>query len=143
MSEPTLDTLKDQLSLAAESHALDGELTFKPMFGGVCGYVGGRVFASLSDIGLALKLPPEAQAELLSEDGAKRLQYEPDAPPNKQYIVVPPPMQADLAALAPWLGRSVEYVLAQPAPKPRASKPKSKESRASELSRPQEEKENR
>ena len=143
MSEPTLDTLKDQLSLAAESHALDGELTFKPMFGGVCGYVGGRVFASLSDIGLALKLPPEAQAELLSEDGAKRLQYEPDAPPSKQYIVVPPPMQADLAALAPWLGRSVEYVLAQPAPKPRASKSKSKESRASELSRPQEEKENR
>ena len=143
MSEPTLDTLKDQLSLAAESHTLDGELTFKPMFGGVCGYVGGRVFASLSDIGLALKLPPEAQAELLSEDGAKRLQYEPDAPPSKQYIVVPPPMQADLAALAPWLGRSVEYVLAQPAPKPRASKSKSKESRASELSRPQEEKENR
>ena len=128
MSEPTLDTMQDQLSQAAEAHALDGDLTFKPMFGGVCAYVGGRVFASLSDIGLALKLPPGAQAEMLAEDGAKRLQYEPDAPPSKQYIVVPPPMQVDPAVLSGWLGRSVEYVLALPAPKPRASKPKRKES---------------
>ena len=126
MTEPTLDTLQNQLSLAAEAHALDRELTFKPLFGGVCAYVGGRVFASLSNIGLALKLPPEAQAELLTLDGAKRLQYEPDVPPSKQYIVVPPPMQADPAALALWLGRSVEYILAQPSPKPRASKPKRK-----------------
>ena len=126
MNEPFLDEMQDRLSQAAEVHTLDGELTFKPMFGGVCAYVGGRVFASLSNIGLALKLPPEAQAELLSEEGAKRLQYEPDAPPSKQYIVVPPPMQEDTAALAAWLARSVEYVLAQPAPKPKASKPKRK-----------------
>ena len=126
MSEHSLDTLQNQLSQAAEAHALDGELTFKPMFGGVCAYIGGRVFASLSDIGLALKLPPEAQAELLALDGAKRLQYAPDAPPSKQYIVAPPSMQSDPAVLSPWLARSVEYVLAQPAPKPRANKPKHK-----------------
>ena len=124
MSEPSLDEMQDQLSQAAEAHTLDGELTFKPMFGGVCAYVGGRVFASLSNVGLALKLPPEAQAELLAEAGAKRLQYEPDAPPSKQYIVVPPPTQADTSALAAWLARSVEYVLAQPAPKPKTSKRK-------------------
>lgn len=130
MSEPALDEMQDRLSRAAEAHALDRELTFKPMFGGVCAYVGGRVFASLSNVGLALKLPPEAQAELLLEEGAKRLQYEPDAPPSKQYVVVPPPMQTDPAALAVWLARSVEYVLAQPAPKPRASKSKHKTTEA-------------
>ncbi len=130
MSEPSLDEMQDRLSQAAEAHALDGRLTFRPMFGGVCAYVGGRVFASLSNIGLALKLPPEAQAELLSEEGAKRLQYEPDAPPSKQYVVVPPPMQTDEAVLAIWLARSVEYVLAQPASKPKVSKPKRKESGA-------------
>lgn len=130
MTETSLDTLQNQLSRAAEARALDGDLTFKPMSGGVCAYVGGRVFASLSDIGMALKLPPAAQAELLAEDGAKRLQYEPDAPPSKQYVVVPPPMQADPAVLAGWLARSVEYVLALPAPKPRASKPKRMESGA-------------
>ena len=130
MTEPSLDTLQNRLSRAAEAHTLDMELTFKPMFGGVCAYVGGRVFASLSNIGLALKLPPGAQADLLAEDGAKRLQYEPDAPPSKQYIVVPPPMQDDPAALAVWLARSVEYVLALPAPNPRAGKPERKESGA-------------
>ncbi len=128
MAEPSLDTLQDQLSRAAEAHALDMELTFKPMFGGVSAYVGGRVFASLSDIGLALKLPPAEQAALLTVEGAKRLQYEPHAPPSKQYVVVPTPMQADPAALSPWLARSVEYVLALPAPKPRAGKAKRKES---------------
>ena len=122
--------MQDQLSRAAEAHTLDMDLTFKPMFGGVCAYVSGRVFASLSDIGLALKLPPDAQADLLALDGAKRLQYEPDAPPSKQYVVVPPAMQADPAALAVWLGRSVEYVLSLPAPKPRASKAKHKDGAA-------------
>lgn len=130
MSEPSLDEMQDRLSQAAEAHTLDRELTFKPMFGGVCAYVQGRVCASLSNVGLALKLPPEAQAELLSEEGAKRLQYEPDAPPSKQYIVVPPPMQTDAASLAAWLARSVDYVLAQPAPKPKVSKPKRKETEA-------------
>jgi len=122
----SLNQMEDRFSQAAEAHALDGELTFKPMFGGVCAYVSGRVFASLSDIGLALKLPPAAQADLLALDGAKRLQYEPDAPPSKQYVVVPPAMQADTDALAVWLGRSVEYVLSLPAPKSRASKAKHK-----------------
>lgn len=124
MTEPSLDEMQSQLSQAAEAHDLDGELTFRPMFGGVCAYIGGRVFASLSNIGVALKLPPEAQAELLSAGGAERLQYEPDAPPSKQYIVVPPPMRADPAALAVWLARSVDHVRSQPAPKPKASKPK-------------------
>jgi len=130
MTEPIHDQMQNQLSQAAEIHALDGELTFKPMFGGVCAYVSGRVFASLSDIGLARKLPPGAQADLLALDGAKRLQYEPDAPPSKQYVVVPPAMQEDPAALAAWVGRSVEYVLSQPAPKPRASKAKHKDGAA-------------
>ena len=120
MSQPTLDEMQDQLSRAAEAHDLDGELTFKPMFGGACAYVGGRVFASLSDIGLALKLPPDAQAGLLALPGAARLQYEPGSPPSKQYIVVPAPMQTDAPALAAWVARSVAHVRALPAPKPRA-----------------------
>ncbi|MFC0502382.1 hypothetical protein [Asaia krungthepensis] len=32
------------------------DLSFRPMFGGIMGYAGGRVFASLSNIGLALKM---------------------------------------------------------------------------------------
>ena len=56
-----LETMQDQLSRAAEAYDLDGEMTFRPMFGGICAYIGGRVFASLSDVGLALKLAPGSQ----------------------------------------------------------------------------------
>ena len=122
MSELSLEEMQDRLSQAAEVDDLDKDLTFRPMFGGVCAYVQGRVFASLSDVGLALKLPPDAQAELLAEPGAKRLQYDPDSPPSKQSIVVPPAMQSDTPALAGWLRRSVDFVLAQPAPKPKRPK---------------------
>lgn len=119
MDSPSLDVLENQLSAAAETLDLDGDLTFKPMFGGVCAYHGGRVFASLSNIGLALKLPPQAQNELLALPAAKRLRYEPDAPESKSYVVVPPTMQETPDTLAVWVRQSVDFVQSQPAPRAR------------------------
>ena len=109
--------MENQLVAAAESFAL--ELEFKPMFGGVCAYVESRVFASLSNVGLALKLSPAAQMELLKLEAAKRLQYETDSTPSKQYIVVPPEVWTDQRDLAVWLKQSVDFVTAQPTPRPR------------------------
>jgi TfoX/Sxy family transcriptional regulator of competence genes len=109
--------MENQLVAAAESFAL--ELEFKPMFGGVCAYVESRVFASLSNVGLALKLSPLAQTELLKLEEAKRLQYETDSTPSKQYIVVPPEIWTNERDLAVWLKQSVDFVTAQPALKPR------------------------
>lgn len=122
MSYTPLEELQNRLSMAAETLTLDTELSFRPMFGGVTGYMAGRVFASLSNVGLALKLPPDAQAELLAVPGAKRLQYEPDSPPSKQSIVVPTEMLAQPDVLATWVRRSVDHVLTLPASKPKAKK---------------------
>ena len=58
----TVDELKRRLADAASGV----DVTFKSMFGGACAYAGGKVFASLSDVGLALKLPAAGQAELLA-----------------------------------------------------------------------------
>lgn len=115
-----LTEMEKQLVAAAESLRL--ELEFKPMFGGVCAYVKSRVFASLSNVGLALKLSPTAQIELLKIEEAKRLQYESDSTPSKQYIVVPPEIWTHERDLAVWLKQSVDFVTAQPAPKPRRKK---------------------
>lgn len=115
-----LAEMENQLVAAAESFAL--ELEFKPMFGGVCAYVKNRVFASLSNVGLALKLSPTAQTELLKLEEAKRLQYETDSTPSKQYIVVPPEVWTDERDLAVWLKQSVDFVIAQPAPKSKRKK---------------------
>lgn len=122
MSQTTLEEMQDQLSAAVEALNLDGGLSFKAMFGGVSGYMEGRVFASLSNRGLALKLSTDDQAALLQEPGAQRLRYEPDAPESKQYIVVPGAMQTDAEALAAWVKRSAEYVTALPASKPKPKK---------------------
>lgn len=115
-----LAEMENQLVAAATSFAL--ELEFKPMFGGACAYVKSRIFASLSNVGLALKLSPTAQTELLKLEDAKRLQYETDSPPSKQYIVVPPEVWTDERDLAVWLKQSVDFVMAQPAPKSKRKK---------------------
>jgi TfoX/Sxy family transcriptional regulator of competence genes len=95
----------------------DAMVTFRPMFGGILGYCDGKPFASLSDVGLALKLAPTEQERLLLEAGAERLRYEPDAPASKQYIVVPKEFLTDSERLAEWLDNSLAYVQALPAKK--------------------------
>ena len=122
MSEPIHTHLQDRLTEAAEKAIPDRELTFRSMFGGVSGYVAGRVFASLSNIGLAFKLAPGAQADLLKEPEAKRQRYEPEAPESKQYIVVPPAFLDRTDQLAHWVKLSVDFVLSQPAPKEKTTK---------------------
>ena len=83
-------------------------LTFKPMFGGILAYADGKPVASLSNVGLALKLAAEDQDALLNVKGAKRLQYEPDQPPSKSYIVVPPALMKDPRRFHHWVLKSVE-----------------------------------
>lgn len=98
------------------------ELTFRPMFGGIMGYVGGRPFASISNRGLALKLDAEGQDKLLEQDGARRLQYEPTEAPSKTYVLVPDTMLSRTDALRSWLERSALHVAAAGARKPRTTK---------------------
>ena len=57
-------------------------LAFRPMFGGIMGYADGKPFASLSNVGLALRLSGAEYAELLAQEGATALRYEPDQPAN-------------------------------------------------------------
>lgn len=109
-----IESLRDALA-AACADALGPEgLTFRPMFGGIMAYAEGRPFASLSNVGLALKLAPADQSAFLELPGAKRLQYEPTSPPSKSYVVVPDPLVDDPDALEPWARRSAEFVQTLP-----------------------------
>jgi len=83
----------------------DLDLAFKPMFGGIMAYADGKAFASLSDVGLALKLSGADYGELLATPGAKALQYTPDMPPSKSYVVVPDAWLGDREVLRPWIVR--------------------------------------
>lgn len=92
------------------------DLTFRPMFGGIMGYAGGKVFASLSNVGLALKMRGKDREALLALPGACALRYESESAPSKTYVVVPEALHMRPDELKIWVARSVA---ALPAAKPR------------------------
>jgi len=103
-----------KILMIPELAALD--LSFRPMFGGIMGYAGGKVFASLSNIGLALKMNGKDREALLALPGAQALRYEPQAAPSKTYVVIPEALHACPAELRLWVERSIA---ALPDKKPR------------------------
>lgn len=97
--------------------APDLELGFRAMFGGIMAYAAGVAFASLSNVGLALNFTPAERDRALGVPGAVPLRYEPNDPPSKTYVVLPPDVVADNAALSGWIDSSVAGL------KPKKAKP--------------------
>ncbi len=111
----TAETTADPADLQARmlAAAPDIELSFRKMFGGIMGYAAGRPFASLSNVGLALKFTSAERDKALALPGAKPLRYEPDAPVSKTYVVLPPEVVDDGAALHDWIVASANLLTAK------------------------------
>lgn len=85
------------------------DLRFRPMFGGLGGYVRERIFFVLTDEGPALKFSRDTQDTLRSEaPDAAHLSW------TRLYLTVPPDIWNDDARLGDWLQRSISDVLAAP-----------------------------
>lgn len=112
----TASSLHDQQRAirAASDPALEPDLEFRKMFGGMAAYAHGRTFALLSSVGLALKLPPDAQAELLAVPGARPLQFEEGGVVFKQYVLVPDGWVDQPEQLQESVARSVAFVMTLP-----------------------------
>ncbi len=92
------------------------------MFGFPAAFIGGKLFASLYQENVILKLPAEDREQLQSKHGA--LPFEPmPGRRMKEYVMLPQAALADRAVLETWLSRSLAYVAAQGAAtsKPRSS----------------------
>jgi TfoX/Sxy family transcriptional regulator of competence genes len=98
----------------------DLDLGFRPMFGGIFGYAAGQAFASLSNVGLALKMTGADYAALSAVPDVKPLRYEPDDPPSKTYLLLPDAILADPDSLRSWITRSAASL------KPKSKKPSKK-----------------
>jgi TfoX/Sxy family transcriptional regulator of competence genes len=96
------------------------ELGFRPMFGGIFGYAAGQAFASLSNVGLALKMIGADHAALSEVPDVKPLRYEPDDPPSKSNLLLPEAILSDPDRLRLWIARSAAGL------KPRPKKPRKK-----------------
>jgi len=95
-------TVPAELQARMLSAAPDIDLSFRRMFGGIMAYSGEVVFASLSDVGLALKFSGVEHAKMVAAGGVP-LRYEPDAPASKSYVVLPAAVIADSAQLHDWI----------------------------------------
>lgn len=84
----------------------DLELGFRPMFGGIMGYAAGQAFASLSNVGRALKMTGADHAALRETPDVRPLRDQPDDPPSKSYLLLPDAMLADPDSLGRWIARS-------------------------------------
>ncbi|MBI4493066.1 MAG: TfoX/Sxy family protein [Chloroflexi bacterium] len=86
----------------------DARVERRKMFGYPCAFVGGNMFAGLHEARLIVRLPEEARETLLALEGA--CSFEPMAGrPMREYVVVPPQVVADPAALREWVGQAFTY----------------------------------
>jgi len=84
----------------------DLDLSFRAMFGGLMSYANGQAFASLSNVGLALKMTGANHAALSAVPGVEPLRYAPDQPPSKSYLLLPDNLLADHDGLRSWIALS-------------------------------------
>jgi TfoX/Sxy family transcriptional regulator of competence genes len=103
--------------LATATPGLDREVTIecKHFFGGAAAYANGRIFMTLTSVGVALKLPEESRAEV-TDLGGMPLRYFPKGPIKKDYVIVPDRLARNADAFAPWIIKSVLF--SQTFPKP-------------------------
>ena len=92
----------------------DIRLECRHFFSGAAVYADGRIFMSLTPVGLAIKLPETPRKQLMKEPGAKHLRYFPNAPVKKDYVVLPRTMLSDPKALKRWVKISIEHALSKP-----------------------------
>jgi len=102
--------------------ALEYEMRFQAMFGGIMSYTYERPFASLSHAGIALKLNEHDRAALI-EAGGYPLRYKESDPPSKSYTVIPKNLvEAKGEALKHWLVLSMTHVKTLPVRKKKPRK---------------------
>jgi TfoX/Sxy family transcriptional regulator of competence genes len=93
----------------------------KPMFGNLGAFVNGNMFMGLFGSDVGLKLPADAQAELLAEPGAGP--FGPSERPMGGYVTMPgtwSPAEAEA-----WIERSLAFVAALPPKKSKGTAPAS------------------
>ena len=111
MAKIFLEQLTRMIDQATSGQIGDVTLSCKHFFSGAAVYADGRICASLTPAGFAIKLPKESRDALLQQRGAKPLRYFVNGPVKKEYVVLPKALLVDPRSLRAWLEISVAYVL--------------------------------
>ncbi|HEX2889959.1 TfoX/Sxy family protein [Vineibacter terrae] len=90
----------------------DPRVVRRPMFGYPAAFANGKLFASLFEDSVVLKLSPEDRGQLQAAHGASAFEPMPGRR-MREYIVLPEALLSDRVALDRWLSRALDYVLSQ------------------------------
>ena len=109
MAEPYRERLATMVRLARPSNARGPRLECRHFFSGAALYVNGTICASLTPVGLAVKLPEESRTTLLRLRRARPLRYFKAGPIKEEYVVLSAATASEPAAIGALLRESIRY----------------------------------
>ena len=99
MAEPYLGQLSDLLDALGLSKPAGADLECRHFFAGAALYADGKICASLTPVGLALRLPPDVREVMLAEGRGRPLRYFDGGKVKKEYVLLPEGSAAASSAL--------------------------------------------
>jgi len=110
MEEPYLTQLQQILSKIGPLNTGNVTLEAKHFFSGAALCADGKIFASLSPAGFALKLPVNTRLKLLTEGKGTAFRFFPSGPVKKEYVSLSDAILEDKQFLKELLDLSTIYV---------------------------------
>jgi len=83
----------------------------KHFFSGAAVYANGKIAASLSPAGFALKLPAFERQELIQAGSGTEFRFFPNGPIKKEYVLLTDPIIDDNEQYQNLFAKSIEYVI--------------------------------
>ena len=111
MAEPYLTQLTQIIDGLGPLEIGGAKLEAKHFFSGAALYANGKIFASLSPAGFAIKLPADRRRRLIEEGKGKQFRFFPKGPIKKEYIALSESTITDEESLRELIELGVKYVL--------------------------------
>ena len=114
MAEPYFERLT-QTASGFRPLLIDGvTLEIKHFFSGAALYANGRICASLSPAGFAIKLPSEIRQGLIDDGEGEEFRFFAKGPIKREYVALSESVLQDDGTLGRLLGLSVSYAVGAP-----------------------------
>ena len=98
---------------AAIARAGRADVTRRPMFGHPCAWIGGNMATGLFAQDWWVRLPPDRMQVAIDSGEARPLEVMPGRA-MKDYVVMPPMVVEDVAALDSWIREALNYTATLP-----------------------------
>ena len=110
MAQPYLDQLAELLDEWKPAKPRGVKLECRHFFSGAALYANGEIAASLTPVGLALKLPEATRVELFRTRKGKRLRYFANGPVKRDYAVLSRSTVTNASEAGKLLQSSIRFV---------------------------------